>query len=146
MRLGNILHSNCTPIFQATTRLDLSLYFLRQNLILISDTACVLVHATSAPQLTLEYSSRVIANASDGVDGERTLRAMRTPVPTRGYEAAAGLRRGMRPLLLPQKLGLLTIGATSGWDQNEAERIDSWSSVRHESRVTGWDIDLERGV
>ena len=104
------------------------------------------VHAASAPQLTLEYSSRVIANASVDVDGGRTPRAVRTPVPARGCEVVAGPRRGMRPLLLPQKLGLFTIGATSGWDQNEVERTDSWSSVRHESRVTGWDIDLERGV
>lgn len=109
------------------------------------------VHAASAPQLTLGCSG-VIANAcvgagaGAGVDGERTPRAVRTPVPARGCEVAVGPRRGMRPLLLPQKLGLLTIGATSGWDQYEAERTDSWSSVRRESRVRGWDIDLERGV
>jgi hypothetical protein len=115
------------------------------------------VHAASAPQLTyaqhtdmgLEYS-RMLANASTGIAGRRVVRM---PVPTRTNaregDFAAVPRKGMRPLLLPQKLGLLTIGATSGRDrktENEAERADAWASVRRESRVSGWDVDLERGV
>ena len=118
------------------------------------------VHAASAPQLTyaqhtdveLEYS-RMLANASAGVAGARTSRVVRTPVPTstnaRESDVTAGTRKGMRPLLLPQKLGLLTIGAADGRDrklENGAERADSCYSVRHERRVNGWDVDLERGV
>ncbi|KAF8274655.1 hypothetical protein EI94DRAFT_1695799 [Lactarius quietus] len=122
------------------------------------------VHAASAPQLTyaqhadvgLEYS-RMLANAGAGVAGERpsTPKVVRPPVPTstnaRENDFAAAPRKGMRPLLLPQKLGLLTIGAVSARDsgiENKTERwrADSRSSVGGESRVSGWDVDLERGV
>src|SRR6266702_1910215 len=118
------------------------------------------VHAASAPQLTyaqqtngeLEYS-RVLANASATAAGGKMSRVMRTLVPanttTGEGEGAAGPRRGMRPLLLPQKLGLLTIGAASGNGRKpeyEAERADSCSSGRCESKASGWDVDLERGV
>jgi hypothetical protein len=111
------------------------------------------VHAASAPQLTyaqhvgveLEYE-RMLANAGADVAVGRTPtpRIVRTPGPARESNVVAGPRRGMRPLLLPQKLGLLTIGAVN--TENETERADPWASVRRESRVRGWDIDLERGV
>lgn len=117
-------------------------------------------HAASAPQLTyaphtdggeLEYSY-ALANARAGVTEEKRSSVVRTHVPAntiaQDSEAAGGLRRGMRPLLLPQKLGLLTIVATSSSGRrpgNEAERADS-SSGRRESKVSGWDVDLERGV
>lgn len=109
------------------------------------------VHAASAPQLTyaqhaggaLEYS-RMLANAGAG---GRTPRVVRTPGPARESDVAAGTRRGMRPLLLPQKLGLLTIGALDTRERKtEDGAANSWSSVRRESRVRGWDIDLERGL
>ncbi|KAI9461637.1 hypothetical protein BJY52DRAFT_189799 [Lactarius psammicola] len=117
-------------------------------------------YAASAPQLTyaqhtdgeLEYS-RMLANASAGTAGGKTTRVVPTLVPantsTHESEPAAGPRRGMRPLLLPQKLGLLAISATSGSDRKpeyEAERADSCSPGRCESKVSGWDVDLERGV
>ena len=115
------------------------------------------VHAVSAPQLTyaqhtdvqLEYL-RMVANARTGIAGGRVVR-MPAPTRTNARESdfAAVPRKGMRPLLLPQKLGLLTIGATSGRErktENEAERADGWASVRRESRVSGWDVDLERGI
>jgi hypothetical protein len=112
------------------------------------------VHAASAPQLTyaqhadgaLEYERMLLANAGAGVDGGRTPtpRVARTPGHARESVVAAGSRRGIRPLLLPQKLGLLAIGAVN--TENETERADAWASVRRESRVRGWDIDLERGV
>ena len=115
------------------------------------------VHAASAPQLTyaqhadgeLEYS-HALASAMAGVSGGRMSSVVRTLVPSdtivHESESAAGLRRGMRPLLLPQKLGLLTIGATSDSgrkSENQAERVDSG---RGESKMNGWDVDLERGV
>ncbi|KAH9037809.1 hypothetical protein EDB85DRAFT_2196777 [Lactarius pseudohatsudake] len=115
------------------------------------------VHAASAPQLTyaqhtdgqLEHS-RGLANASAGVAGEKRSRVVRMPMPTNTStnenETAAGSRRGMRPLLLPQKLGLLTIGAASGSGRKpecEAERADS---SKWEIKAGGWDVDLERGV
>ncbi|KAH9039712.1 hypothetical protein EDB84DRAFT_1051885 [Lactarius hengduanensis] len=115
------------------------------------------VHAASAPQLTyaqhtdgqLEHS-RGLANASAGVAGEKISRVVRMPMPantsTNENETAARSRRGMRPLLLPQKLGLLTIGAASGSGRKpecEAERADS---SKWEIKASGWDVDLERGV
>lgn len=115
------------------------------------------VHAASAPQLTyaqhtdgqLEHS-RGLENASAGVAGEKISRVVRMPMPantsTHENETAAGSRRGMRPLLLPQKLGLLTIGAASGSGRKpeyEAERADSF---KWEIKASGWDVDLERGV
>ncbi|KAH9178202.1 hypothetical protein EDB89DRAFT_1901777 [Lactarius sanguifluus] len=112
------------------------------------------VHAASAPQLTyaqhtdgqLEHSRR-LANASAGVAGEKISRVVRMPMPantsTHENETATGSRRGMRSLILPQKLGLLTIGAASGSGRKPeygAERAE-W-----EIKASGWDVDLERGV
>jgi hypothetical protein len=101
------------------------------------------IHAVSAPQLSyvprpdkeLEYL-RTIANT--------TARAtvVRSPVPVPVSATTPGYRRGMRPLLLPQKLGLLS---NSG-PRYEAGNVDFLASGGRRHRTTGWEMDLERGV
>lgn len=119
------------------------------------------LHAASAPQLTyarhkdreLELS-RVLADARTGTARERSTRVARTlgPASTNTHHESGPAdvtRRGMRPLLLPQKLGLLTIGDASGNGrkaENEAGSTDSCSSGRRESKTIDWDVDLERGI
>ncbi|KAI9439984.1 hypothetical protein H4582DRAFT_1565641 [Lactarius indigo] len=115
------------------------------------------VHAASAPQLTYAQHtngeleiSRLLANANAGVAGEKLSRGVRTLVPvntsTHESETTAGPRRGMRPLLLPQKLGLLTIGAASSSGCKPGYEAECVDSSRWESKASGWDVDLERGV
>ncbi|KAH9063835.1 hypothetical protein EDB87DRAFT_1575167 [Lactarius vividus] len=114
-------------------------------------------HAASAPQLTyaqhtdgqLEHS-RGLANANADVAEEKISRVVRIPMPantsTQENETAAGSRRGMRPLLLPQKLGLLTIGAASSSGRKPEYEEERTDSSKWESKASGWDVDLERGV
>jgi hypothetical protein len=102
------------------------------------------VHAASAPQLSyaaradkeLEYL-RAIANAT------AKPRVVQYPLPAPAtvivHDRTPGYRRGMRPLLLPQKLGLLG----SSRHRHEMGSVDSFVSG---DRTTGWELDLERGV
>ncbi len=115
------------------------------------------VRTASAPQLTYaEHTdeevecSYLLANARAGVAGGTMSRVARTLVPpnTRKHERgpASGPRGGMRPLLLPQKHGLVTTDAASSSGRkpaNEVERADRRSSGRR--KANGWDVDLERG-
>ena len=104
------------------------------------------IHAASAPQLSyvrradmeLEYL-RALANARTRAT------VVRPPVPPASAgarDSTPGQRRGMRPLLLPQKLGLMG----SGGPQRETGKVDSVASGRRGRDASGWELDLERGV
>ena len=111
---------------------------------------CAPIHAASAPQLScaqfpdgeLEYL-RALAKAT------ATGRVARPPAhetarsnPRDG--APPRHRSGIRPLLLPQKLGLSNGGVPGyGVDKNKTDAVAV--SGGHRRRATGWELDLERG-
>jgi len=109
------------------------------------------IHAVSAPQLScaqlpdreLEYL-RALAKATvrgrvARPPGHETARANpRDDAPPRH-------RSGIRPLLLPQKLGL-SGGGVPGYEMDKTKADAVAFSGGHRRRVTGWELDLERGV
>jgi hypothetical protein len=111
------------------------------------------IHATSAPQLSyaqppdreLEYL-RALAKAT------ATARVARPPGPkpvrtNARDQARPAHRSGIRPLLLPQKLGLTDGGGGVLGCEMDKTKIDAMtvSGVRGR-KATGWELDLERGV
>jgi hypothetical protein len=115
------------------------------------------IHAASAPQLScancpdkeVEYL-RAMAKAA-----RARVRVERPPVPvpvrpgqsTRGQhqQQAPGYRSGIRPLLLPQKLGLPGSGVPVPPREIDKANNTLLSGGRGR-RATGWERDLERGV
>ena len=115
------------------------------------------IHAASAPQLSC-------ANFPDEVEYLRAMakaararvRAERPPVPVhlgkstrdpRGQyqQHPPGYRGGIRPLLLPQKLGLPGSGVPV--PPREVDKANNtFLSGGRGRRATGWERDLERGV
>jgi len=115
------------------------------------------IHAASAPQLSctncpdteVEYL-RAMAKAA-----RARVRVERPPVPVRQgpstrdprgqHQHTPGYRSGIRPLLLPQKLGLPGSGVPV--PAREIDRANyTLLSGGHGRRATGWERDLERGV
>lgn len=115
------------------------------------------IHAASAPQLScanfqdkeIEYL-RAMAKAA-----RARVRVERPPVPVhpgpstrdpRGqHQHVPGYRSGIRPLLLPQKLGLPGSGVPV--PPREIDKANNkLLSGGHGRRATGWERDLERGV
>ena len=109
------------------------------------------IHAASAPQLScaqfpdreLEYLRALAKVTVRGrvarPHGHETARANpRDDAPPRH-------RSGIRPLLLPQKLGL-SGGGVPGYevDKTKADAVAVLGG--HRRRATGWELDLERGV
>ena len=109
------------------------------------------VHATSAPQLScaqlpdreLEYL-RALAKAKvrgrvARPPGHETARANpRDGAPPRH-------RSGIRPLLLPQKLGL-SGGGVPGYGMGKIKTDAVAASGGRRRQATGWELDLERGM
>lgn len=101
------------------------------------------IHATSAPQLScaqrpdreLEYL-QALANAT------ARGRVPRPPARVGTRDRAPGYRSGIRPLLLPKKLGLPGSGAPG----REMDMAKVTMSGGCERQATGWELDLERGV
>jgi hypothetical protein len=111
-------------------------------------------HAASAPQLScaqrpdreLEYLRALAKSTGRG-------RVARLPGPEPGRTSARDRalpahRSGIRPLLLPQKLGL-TGGPSAGVPGRETDKSKTDAMVVSDERgrkATGWELDLERGV
>lgn len=115
------------------------------------------IHAASAPQLScanypdkeVEYLRAMAKAARARVRVERPPVPMR-PGPTtrdpRGqHQQAPGYRSGIRPLLLPQKLGLPGSGVPIPPREIDKANNTLLSGGRGR-RATGWERDLERGV
>jgi hypothetical protein len=118
------------------------------------------IHAASAPQLScanfpdkeVEYLRAMAKAARARVRVERPP----APVPVRPgpstrdprdqhQQQAPGYRSGIRPLLLPQKLGLPGSGVPV--PPREIDKANNTLlSGRRGRRATGWERDLERGV
>jgi hypothetical protein len=111
------------------------------------------IHAASAPQLSyaqrpdreLEYL-RALAKAT------ATARVARPPGPEPARtnardQAPPAHRSGIRPLLLPQKLGLTGGGGGVLGCEMDKTKIDAMVvSGARGRKATGWELDLERGV
>ena len=116
------------------------------------------IHAASAPQLScancpdteVEYL-RAMAKAA-----RARVRVERPPVPVRPGPStrdprgqhqhhAPGYRSGIRPLLLPQKLGLTGNGVAMPPREIDKPNNTLLSGERGR-KATGWERDLERGV
>jgi hypothetical protein len=109
------------------------------------------IHAASAPQLScaqlpdreLEYL-RALAKAKVGgrvarLPGQETARANpRDGAPPRN-------KSGIRPLLLPQKLGL-SGGGAPGYGMDKIKTSAVAVSGARRRQATGWELDLERGA
>ena len=96
------------------------------------------VHAASAPQLScVRRADKELEYLRALADATARARVVQPPVP-----ASVGHRRGIRPLLLPQKFGLL---GSSG-PQRETGKVDSFTPGRRGRDASGWELDLERGV
>jgi hypothetical protein len=109
------------------------------------------IHATSAPQLScaqppdreLEYL-RALAKAT-----ARGSVARPSGPKSGGANARSHARSGIRPLLLPQKLGLTDPGAGGGVPVRETDKIKADAvtiSGRRRGKESGWELDLECGV
>ena len=116
------------------------------------------IYAASAPQLScanfqdkeVEYL-RAMAKAARA---RARARVERQPVPVRlgtldprgqDQQHTPGRRSGIRPLLLPQKLGLPGSGVPVPPREIDKANSTLLSGARGH-RVTGWERDLERGV
>ncbi len=114
------------------------------------------IHAASAPQLSyaqcpdkeIEYQ-RAMAKAARARG-----RVERPPMPvrpglitrdSRNQQHAPGYRGGIRPLLLPQKLGLTGSGVPIPPREIDKANNTVLSGGRGR-RATGWEWDLERGM
>ncbi|KAI0295889.1 hypothetical protein B0F90DRAFT_1820218 [Multifurca ochricompacta] len=112
-------------------------------------------HAASAPQLSyarradreLKYL-RALASETDQATEAARMSVIQppAPIPEPAHERAHWCRSGMRPLLLPQKLGLTGGGGGHGGSKRGTEKPDTLSSYGREPDKSGWDVDLERGV
>ncbi|KAI0276876.1 hypothetical protein BC826DRAFT_1118056 [Russula brevipes] len=103
------------------------------------------MHAASAPQLSsMQHPDREMEYLRALAHAIARGSVARSPAPMRAnaYHRAPGHRGGIRPLLLPQKLGLPGTGIT----ERETAKDDTVVSSGHGRRATGWELDLERGV
>jgi len=116
------------------------------------------IHAASAPQLScancpdkeIEYLRAMAKAARARVRVERPPLPMRPGPSTRDLHGqheqhAPGYRSGIRPLLLPQKLGLTGSGVPVPPREIDKANNTLLSGGRG-YRATGWERDLERGV
>ena len=116
------------------------------------------IHAASAPQLScancpdmeVEYLRAMAKAARARVRVERPPLPVRPGPSTRDLpgqhpQHAPGYKSGIRPLLLPQKLGLPGSGVPA--PPREIDRANNLlPSGGRGYRATGWERDLERGV
>ena len=109
-------------------------------------------HAASAPQLScaqrpdreLEYLRALAKATARG----RVARPPR-PKPVRMNardRASPAHRSGIRPLLLPQKLGLTGGGGAPGRETDKSKTDAMVVSGGRGRNAAGWELDLERGV
>jgi hypothetical protein len=108
------------------------------------------IHAASAPQLSCAQlpdseMECLHASANATARGRVARPAEHEPVRANAWNArdrASGHRSGIRPLLLPQKLGL----SGAGGEMDKAKTNAVVISGGHGREATGWELDLERGM